>query len=134
MSALSSDRATDYRDGVEIDAPVAASAKLYGGSLACFSAGGYLVPAADTAGLTKGGVVMAQTDNSAGSNGDVKAVIRRKGVFRFKGSSLTQALVGQAMCAVDDQTIAPASATTNDVVVGTLVGYISATEGWLEIG
>lgn len=134
MSALTADRATEYREGVEIENPVAASTKLFSGSLACFNSGGYLVPAADTAGLTKAGVVMAQADNSAGANGDIKAVIRRKGVFRFKGSSLTQALVGQNMCAVDDQTIAAASVTTNDVVVGVLVGYISATEGWLEIG
>lgn len=132
--ALSGDRATDYREGVEKDYPVAASTKIYSGSLVAVNASGYAVPAADTAGLAVVGVAMARADNSAGAAGDISVVVRARGEFRFKGSGLSQALVGQNVCAVDDETVAGAATTTNDVVVGKLSKYLSATDGWVAIG
>jgi len=131
---LSADRATAYRDGLEQELPVAASTLIYAGSLVAVDAAGYAVPAADAAGLVVMGVAMARADNSAGAAGDIQVVVRRRGVFRFKGSGLAQAQVGQDMYAVDDQTVAAASVTTNDIKVGRLVAYISASDGWVAIG
>jgi hypothetical protein len=134
MAALTKDRATSYREGVEIDFPVAATTKIYAGSLVCVNASGYAVPAADTAGLKFIGVALQQLDNSSGANGDKSLRIRRTGVFEFDAASITQAMVGDPMYAVDDHTFDDAAGPTNDVKVGVLVKYASATRGWIDIG
>ena len=134
MSALTRDRATSYREGIEVEFPVAAATKIYAGSMACVNAGGYAAPAADTSGYRFAGVAMAQVDNSSGLDGAKVVRLRRVGVFEFDAAAITQAMVGNAMYAVDDQTFADAAGATNDIKVGTLVKYVSATKGWIDIG
>jgi len=130
--ALSADRRTEYKVGVEIAFPVAAATTIYGGAMVCVDANGYAVPAADTAGLKFVGVARENVDNSGGANGDKSVIVRRKGVFRFKATSITQAMVGDTMYAVDDETFD--ETVTNSVAVGKLVEYVSATDGWIDIG
>ncbi|MFA5112426.1 MAG: hypothetical protein WC443_13530, partial [Desulfobaccales bacterium] len=69
MSALTRDRATPYREGIEVEYPVAANTKIYAGSLVCVNAAGFATPAADTIGFRFIGVAMEQVDNSSGSDG-----------------------------------------------------------------
>ncbi len=133
MAALTRDRATSYREGIELDFPVAASIKIYAGSLVCVNADGYAVPAADTSGYIFVGVALEQVDNSAGANGAKSVRIRREGVFEFDAASISQAMVGDPMYAVDDHTFDDAAGPTNDIKVGVLVKYGSATKGWLDI-
>jgi hypothetical protein len=133
MSALTKDRATAYRDGIEIDFPVAANTKIFAGSLVCVNSGGYAVPGADSAGLKFMGVAMSQVDNSAGANGDKSLRVRRSGAFEFDAASITQAMVGDPMYAVDDHTFDDAGGPTNDIKVGVLVKYVGATKGWIDI-
>lgn len=133
MTALSVDRNTTYRDGVEIELPVYQSVKIYAGSLVCVNgSGGYAIPAADASGNIFMGVAMEQADNSSGSSGDITVRVRRKGVYKFGASSITQAMVGDLMYVVDDQTIDETS-PGNSVVAGILVKYVSATVGWIDI-
>jgi predicted RecA/RadA family phage recombinase len=130
MSALTRDRATPYREGIEIEYPVAANTKIYAGSLVCISAEGYAVPAADTSGYRFAGVALEQVDNTDGG----KSVrVRRTGVFEFDAVSISQDMVGAAMYASDDHTFDDAEGPTNDVKVGLLVKYVSATKGWIDI-
>jgi hypothetical protein len=133
MAALTKDRATPYRDGIEIDFPVAANSKIYAGSLVCANATGYVVPAADTAGLKFAGVALEQADNTGGANGAKTVRLRRTGVFEFDASSITQAMVGTAMYIVDDHTMDDASGPTNDIRIGVLVKYVADTIGWVDI-
>jgi hypothetical protein len=133
MSALTRDRATSYREGIEVEFPVAAATKIYAGSMVCVNAGGYAAPAADTSGYRFAGVAMEQTDNSSGANGAETVRLRRTGVFEFDGAALTQAMVGDAMYAVDDQTFANTTGVTNHIKVGTLSKYVSTTKGWIDI-
>jgi hypothetical protein len=119
---------------VEIDYPVAGNAKIFAGSLVCLNTSGYAAPAADTAGLKFAGVALDQADNTGGADGAKKVRLRRTGVFQFEASSITQAMVGDAMYAVDDHTFDDAAGPTNDVRVGALVKYESATKGWIDIG
>ncbi len=133
MAALTKDRATSYREGVEIDYPVAADTIIFAGSLVCVNSNGYAVPAADTAGYKFIGIAMAQADNKGGGNGDKKVRVRRSGVFEFDAGSITQAMVGEAMYVVDDHTFDDAAGATNDIKVGVLVKYVSATTGWIDI-
>jgi len=133
MSALTRDRATSYREGIEVEFPVAAATKIYAGSMVCVNAAGYAAPAADTSGYRFVGVALEQVDNSSGANGAAVVRLRRAGVFEFDAASLTQAKVGNAMYAVDDQTFADAAGATNDIKVGILVKYVAATKGWIDI-
>ncbi|MBM4285817.1 MAG: hypothetical protein FJ128_11310 [Deltaproteobacteria bacterium] len=134
MASLTQDRATPYRDGVEIDFPVAGNTKIYAGSLVCLNTSGYAAPAADTASFKFAGVALAQVDNTGGANGAKKVRLRRTGVFQFEAASITQAMMGDAMYVVDDHTFDDAAGPTNDVRVGVLVKYESATKGWIDIG
>jgi hypothetical protein len=133
MSALTRDRATPYREGIEVEYPVATNTKIYAGSLVCINAGGYAVPAADTSGYRFAGVAMEQVDNSAGGDGGQMVKLRRAGVFEFDAGSITQAMVGADMFAIDDHTFDDTAGATNHIMVGTLVKYVSATKGWVDI-
>ncbi len=133
MAGLTRDRATSYREGVEVDYPVAAGAKIYAGSLVCVNDDGFAVPAADTSGYVFVGVALEQMDNSAGANGAKSLRVRREGVFEFDAASITQAMVGDPMYVVDDHTFDDAAGPTNDIKVGLLVKFASATKGWIDI-
>jgi hypothetical protein len=133
MTALSKDRATTYREGIEVEFPVAASTKIYAGSLVCANTSGYAVPGADASGYAFLGVALEQVDNSTGADGAKQVRVRRVGVFEFAAASISQAMVGSPMYAVDDQTFDDAAGPTNDVRVGVLVRYVSATKGWIDI-
>ena len=133
MSGLTRDRATAYREGIEVEYPVAATTKIYAGSLVCVNGDGYATPAADTSGYRFVGAAMEQVDHGSGANGDRVVRVRRTGVFEFDAASITQAMVGNAMYAVDDHTFDDAAGPTNDVRVGVLVKYVSAAKGWIDI-
>ena len=133
MSALTRDRATPYREGIEVEYPVAANTKIYAGSMVCADTTGYATPAADTSGYRFAGVAMEQVDNSGGSDGVKNVRVRRAGVFEFDAVSITQDMVGAAMYAADDHTFDDAAGPTNDIKVGLLVKYVSATKGWIDI-
>jgi predicted RecA/RadA family phage recombinase len=133
MAALTKDRATPYREGIEIEFPVAANSKIYSGSLVCANTSGYAVPADDTAGLKFLGVALEQVDNTGGANGAILLRLRRTGVFEFDAASITQTMVGSAMYAMDDHTVDDAAGATNDIKVGVLVKYVSDTKGWIDI-
>ncbi len=133
MAALTQDRATPYREGIEIEFPVAAATKIYAGSLVCANSQGFAVPGADTAGLKFLGVALEQVDNSSVANGAKVVRLRRAGVFEFNAGSITQDMVGDPMYIKDDNTFDDAVGTTNDVKVGVLVKYVTDTKGWVDI-
>jgi len=134
MGALAKDRTTAYREGVEVEFPVAAATKIYAGSLVMISATGYAIPGADTADCKFGGVALEQIDNSAGADGAQVVRLRRTGVFDFAAASITQAMVGGIMELVDDQTFDDAAGPANHIKCGQLVKYVGANRGWIDIG
>jgi len=112
---------------------VAANTNIYAGSLVCVNAAGYAAPAADTSGYRFVGVALEQVDNSSGGDGGKNVRVRRAGVFEFDAVSISQDMVGVAMYAADDHTFDDAAGPTNDIKVGLLVKYVSATKGWIDI-
>lgn len=113
MTALSGPRPITTRLGDDavinlLKVPVAAGVKLYAGSMVMIDAG-YLKPAATATGKKICGRVEKLYDNTAGSNGDLVAEVRR-GTFKWNNSSsgdlIAQADVGKVCYAVDDQTVA----------------------------
>ncbi|MEM5787180.1 MAG: capsid cement protein [Syntrophobacteraceae bacterium] len=131
MTALSSDRKTIYREGIEIAYKVAAGAKIHAGSLVCLNSGGYAVPGADTAGFKFLGIAMERADNTSGANGSVSVRVRRKGIFRLASSGMTIADLGVEVKIADDQTVA--KTTSNSVVCGTVAEFISAIEVGVDV-
>lgn len=132
MAALTKDRETQQKHAGVKSYPVAAATKIFKGSMVAINATGFAVPAADTANLRVAGVAYEQIDNSAGADGDLSIRVHVGRYFRFAASSITQAMVGQTMYVVDDQTFDEAIGT-NANQAGILVEFVSATEGWIYI-
>lgn len=132
MTALAADRQTSYKE-VGLKSYPCGVDVIYKGGLVGIPTDGYVE--ALVLGTTPkfAGVAAEQKDNSAGSNGTLDIKVYTRGVFKFAATSITQAMVGQMMYAVDDQTF---DDTPGDygVPVGILVEYVSATEGWIDIG
>ena len=134
MSALTRDRATSDREGIEVEFPVAAATKIYAGSMVCVNDAGY----------ARAGGGYQRLPLCGGGHGAGGQQLRRRwrrkgcgcvgvGVFEFDAAALTQAMVGDAMYAADDQTFADTTGVTNHIEVGTLAKYVSTTKGWIDI-
>jgi len=114
--------------------PMAASAVIYQGGMVCIDANGYAVPAADTAGLIFQGVATAQADNRNGEDGDVRAVVRRRGRYRLDcASSLDQSALSALVYAVDDHTVAAAGDVSNEVLVGLVDRIEGSDDCWVSV-
>ena len=131
---LSADRDTKERGGVDFPVPVAASSTIYAGSLVCADGDGYAVPAAKTAGYRFLGAAQGQVDNSSGSDGDEKVIVRRGREFLFKASGLTQANLGDPAYVSDDETLVAAvtgTAVADEELVADAGGATKVFEGFL---
>lgn len=133
MAALTEDRATEYKQGVELGAPVAASTTIYGGSLVMANASGYAVPGADTASCKFLGVAQERVVN-AGANGAKTVSVRRTGVHYFAASGMAITNVGDDVYLVDDQTVGLVATTTNDIKCGKIAEFVSASLVGVDIG
>ncbi len=129
MAALTANRNTNSREATQKSYPVAA-VKIYKGSLVAINVAGFATPATNTAGLTVVGVADELVDNSAGAAGDKNIRVQSGRAFLFAATSITQAMVGEVMYVVDDQTFDDVAA---EVKAGRLVEYVSATSGWIAI-
>ncbi len=130
MTALATDRDTRAKDAGLLGYPVAATTTIWKGSLVCVSDTGFLVPAADTAAFRCVGVA-DETVANTGADGAKTCRVRSGKAFLFGATSITQAMVGDTMFAVDDQTFDETS--TNGVPVGRLVQFVSTTSGYIFI-
>ena len=110
--------------------PVEAATQIYKGAQVCLNAAGYLVAAADTAGLRFVGI--AYEDVLGTTQGVLFCRVHTEGVFKLPATSITQAMVGRLMYVVDDATVDESS--TNKICAGKLVEFVSTTEGWVDIG
>jgi hypothetical protein len=132
--ALTADKKSEYKHGVEGSYPVKGGSKIFAGALVAFDTDGDIIPGADTAALVFAGVSLEYVDNTGGADGALSVLVRRKGVYRMKSSAaLTKANVGNKIFLVDDQTVGLAATTTNDVWCGVIAEYISSTEAWVDI-
>lgn len=137
MAALTEDRNTLckkelYAQGYK----AAADAVHYEGALVGLGAGGYSIPAADSAACVRvAGVARKQVDNTGGNDGDV-AVPCGKGVYAFANgagiNALNQADIEQLCYVVDDQTVG--RGTNFDVIAGKLLEIDAAGRCWVEVG
>lgn len=129
MAALTADRNTLRREGVQEGYPVKASTRIFAGSITAIDATGYAVPGAVATTLKCVGVAVARYDNSAGAAGDVKAVTDRRPHW-FANSSAGDAIaltdVGASCYIVDDQTVAKTNGTNTRSVAGKILNVDAA--------
>lgn len=130
--AVTANQLISRQDGCRGSLPVAASTRLYGGTLVFITAAGFADD--DTASGLNGfaGVNLDDVDNSAGSAGDLVAEFSTEGDFVFPSSGLSQANVGDIAYASDNYTVSPTPGASS-VPIGRIVGILSATKAVVKI-
>lgn len=143
MTALADKRDTVAKQGGAIpqllSLPVAASTKIYQGSLVGQDSAGRAIPATATSAdklRPAVGRAKAQADNSSGAAGAIYLDVDR-GVFSFANSASTDALTiadrGRLCFVVDDQTVARTSSNGARVVAG-VVEDVDSDGVWVRVG
>ncbi len=130
MAALTGNYDANMKPGDLQGYNLNAGAVIYKGALICVDpADGYAVEGADTATLVFVGVAEEPGDNSAGADGDVGIRVRKSGsfVYNFSGA-WAQTLISKAVYIVDDNTVALAATTTNDVLCGYVVALVGTSQ------
>lgn len=122
-----------------LELKVAASTTLYKGRYVNL-ASGFITNAVDTsghrfAGIVEDGADMVNgvIDNSAGSNGDKKVVVRVRGRVLATFSSIAESDVPVTVYALFNNEFALAAGSTNKIAAGVLVERVSSTTGWVEL-
>ncbi len=132
MPALTQPYETHEREGLIIAYPVKANAKIWKGALVCIDSTGFLVPAADAAGLRFVGVAFESVDNAGGANGAKRCRVVKRGSFVYNRSgSYAQADVGATVRAISDNEVAKTS--TNNIIVGTVVELLDGNRVRIRI-
>lgn len=123
MTALTQDRNTLRRNGDQVEPPVAANTRIYGGSMVAINAAGFAVSGATSTTLKAAGVAECRADNSTGAAGDIRVRLR-KGAHRFGNSAAADAIaladIGSVCYMVDDQTVAKTNGTNTRSAAGTV--------------
>lgn len=134
MAALTQDRQTPHRAARDFSFPVAATTKIYGGSIVCLTSTGYATKGATSTTLRAVGIADTAADNSSGANGDVRVKVKR-GTFKFgnsaAGDQITLADVGASAYIVDDQTVAKTNGTNTRSAAG-IIRDVEADGVWVE--
>lgn len=133
MAVLAADIETTRKAG-GIKSYLMGTDVIYKGGLVLINAAGAAVAApvaASAVGLKLAGVAYEKVDDSAGA-GTKWCKVFTRGLFKFTASSISQAMVGEMMYLVDDQTIDDVPGTYG-IPVGILVEYVSTTSGWIDI-
>lgn len=129
MADITALKDTRRQEAVILPFKVEAGEKIHEGALVAVNADGYAVNAGDDAGARVVGVASAYADNSNGADGDIDVTVWTGGAHSFAAAfSAAQANVGDKVFAVDNQTVDLAATTTNDVLVGVIVGVESASQ------
>ncbi len=135
MATLSADRETARKEAGVKSFPVYIATAIFKGGMVCINSSGYLVAASDTSGDHFVGVAMEGcTAAQAVASGTVWIKVYTTGVFDFTAIGLSQALVGDLMYVLYDNTFVVVGYATNDIICGKLVEYVSSTRGWIDIG
>lgn len=131
MTAVTADIETLSRPGDIVSYPVAASTKIYKGTLIQL-ASGYATSMTKAASLVFVGVALEYVDNSAGSAGDKSVRVSRKGIHEFTLASAAITDVGVSVYALDNATVTKTS--TDATEVGRTVKFENTGKIFMDIG
>lgn len=107
--------------------------KVLKGTFGILGFDGYAYPFGSTTNCKQVIYFTEEVDNSAGSAGDKKVKAYLTGPVKAKFTSITQASVGQVAFIVDNETLDD-TLQTNSQAAGQIIEYVSATEGWINLG
>ena len=125
-AALTVERDTPTREGSLMSVGIYTNTRIFAGAMVALNAGGYAIPAADSASLNVIGRAEKTVDNrvnatGAGDSGTFNVSVRR-GVFRWvNGDTFTDADIGELAFVEDDQTVQKAAAASADIIAGVVV-------------
>lgn len=128
MSALTANKAPDYRDGGTLELGVAANVHIFAGGMLEVD-GSNVRPARKGANKVYLGVALQEADNTNGVAAAIKVSVRRQVAFRLAKTGA--ATLGATAYVVDDQTV------TSVATGASKVGKIIDTQGddvWVFIG
>lgn len=131
--AVTANQIVRRQDGCIRSYPVAASTKIYQGTLVFLTASGYADD--DTATGVNGflGIAKEYVDNSSGSAGDLSVEVYTEGDFELVGAgTYTQANVGDIVYAEDNFTIGVAISSAS-VPIGKATRFVTSTKLIVEI-
>jgi len=124
MPALTQDRNTARKDGIQLARQVAATKIIFVGALCCLNATGYLTPGAADNTLVADGVALNYADNSLGADGALVVNVDKR-PHRFANSAaadlITIAQIGDNCYVVDDQTVAKTNGGGARPVAGLII-------------
>lgn len=135
MTAITTERDTQRRDGKQAAFGVLAATKVLSGTIAVVTAAGFCQGGITSTTVKAVGVFDETVDNTAGASGDVKARTRKDGWFRFANSAagdlITIADINTDCYIVDNQTVAKTNGTNTRAVAGK-VRDVEAAGVWIE--
>jgi hypothetical protein len=112
--------------------PVAASVRIYEGTLVFLTATGYATDVTATGVNGFLGVAVGEANNSSGSAGDITVEVWPSGEFVLEGTGFAQSDVGSTAYAEDNYTIG-VSISTASVPIGMVTEFISSTKLRVDI-
>ena len=113
-------------DTVLNNVPVAASTRIYAGTLVFEKSDGFADDDTGSGANNFLGISRDDVDNSSGSAGDLNVELWREGIFTLTGASFAQTSVGKPVFASDNYTLSLTGAGNS--FVGIIEGYISSTK------
>ena len=105
MAALTADRNTKWREGVNFQFPVAAATKIFAGSLVGINASNVAVPMTASTALKSVGLAQELADNSAGAASAINVKVTRGLALLANGETIVLSDIGATAYANDDQTV-----------------------------
>ena len=118
MVALTKDRRTPRRSGVDFNDPVAAGAMIHAGALVVINAAGDAAPGTTSLGLKARGIATESVDNAAGG----ETVNSTTGTYRLgNDGTIARADIGNSAYIVDDQTVADNDEVNTRSVAGKII-------------
>ncbi|MDK3025573.1 hypothetical protein QO239_23545 [Cupriavidus taiwanensis] len=135
MPALTSDRNTTSRAGIDFEFPVAANTNIFAGAIVAIDSATSTATKGATATTLKAvGIAQERADNTGGAAGAIRVKVRR-GLWHVANSAaadqITLADVGADCYLVDDQTVAKTHGTNTRSIAGK-VRDVDATGVWVE--
>jgi hypothetical protein len=133
MPALTADRDTKRREGIQESYPVKATTRIFAGALACVDSTGFLVPGSVSTTQKCVGVATRQVSNLTGANGDQTLITDRRPAWLNNSSAgdlIALADVGADCFIVDDNTVAKTNGTNTRSRAGKILN-VNATQGVL---
>ncbi|MES2459904.1 MAG: hypothetical protein V4671_04915 [Armatimonadota bacterium] len=128
MAVLTANADRLEKDGKVQAYPVGAAKRIYQGALTVTdNTTGLLEAGADASGKTFAGIAYEKADNTSGAAAAITCRVQKRGSFLFAltGTAVTTAVIGKPVCISDDNTVALAATTTNDIVCGDIVAIES---------